>query len=93
VAFVSNESSRAEVFVQSFPDARARTQVSTTGGTQVRWRSDGNEIFYVAPDGRMMAASIVLGGASPDVKLPVPLFQTHLATGQRPRQQAQYRVS
>ena len=25
--------------------------------------------------------SIALGGATPDVKLPVPLFQTHLATG------------
>ena len=35
----------------------------------------------MAPDGKMMAVSIALGGASPDVKLPVPLFQTHLATG------------
>ena len=51
------------------------------GGTQVRWSADGNEIFYVAPDGKMMAVSIAFGGASPDVKLPVPLFQTHLATG------------
>jgi eukaryotic-like serine/threonine-protein kinase len=81
VAFVSNESGRPEVFVQAFPEARARTQVSTAGGTQVRWSGDGEEIFYVAPDGQMMAVSIGLGGASPDVKLPVPLFQTHLATG------------
>jgi Tol biopolymer transport system component len=81
VAFVSNESGRSEVFVQSFPEGRARTQVSTAGGTQVRWSSDGKEIFYVAPDGKMMAVSIAFGGASPDVKLPVPLFQTHLATG------------
>jgi hypothetical protein len=29
----------------------------------------------------MMAVSIALGGAAPDVKLPFPLFQTHLATG------------
>jgi hypothetical protein len=35
----------------------------------------------VARDGKMMAVSIALGGASPDVKLPVPLFQTDLATG------------
>ena len=81
VAFVSNESGRPEVFVQSFPEARARTQVSTAGGTQVRWSDDGKEIFYVAPDGKMMAAPIAFGGASPEVKLPVPLFQTHLATG------------
>jgi len=81
VAFVSNESGRAEVFVQSFPEGRARTQVSTAGGTQVRWSGDGKEIFYVAPDGRMMGVSIAFGGASADVKLPVTLFQTHLATG------------
>jgi len=81
VAFVSNESGRPEVFVQSFPDGRARTQVSTSGGTQVRWSGGGKEIFYIAPDGKMMAVPIAFGGASPDVKLPVPLFQTHLATG------------
>ena len=81
VAFVSNDSGHPEVYAQSFPDGRGRTQVSTTGGTQVRWSADGKEIFYVAPDGRMMAASIALGGASMDVKPPVALFQTHLATG------------
>ena len=81
VAFVSNESGRPEVFVQSFPEGRARTQVSTAGGTQVRWSGDGREIFYVAPDGKMMAVSVAFGAASPDVKVPVPLFQTHLATG------------
>ena len=81
VAIVSNESGRAEVFVQSFPEGRGRTQVSTGGGAQVRWSADGKEIFYVEPDGKMMSVSIALGGASPAVKLPIPLFQTHLATG------------
>ena len=37
VAYVANISGRPEVYVQSFPDATARTQVSTMGGTQVRW--------------------------------------------------------
>ena len=81
VALVSNESGRSEVFVQSFPEGRSRAQVSTAGGTQVRWSADGKEIFYVAPDGKLMAVSIGLSGAVPDVKLPAPLFQTHLATG------------
>ena len=81
VAFVSTDSGRAEVFVQSFPEGRGRTQISTGGGTQVRWSADGKEIFYLAPDGKLMAASVALGGAAPDVKLPVALFQTYLATG------------
>jgi Tol biopolymer transport system component len=81
VAFVSTDSGRPEVFVQSFPDGRSRTQISTAGGTQVRWSNDGTEIFYLAPDGKLMAASVGLSGAAPDVKLPVALFQTYLATG------------
>jgi hypothetical protein len=81
VAFVSNQNGAPEVFVQSFPEARARTQVSTAGGTQVRWASDGREIFYVAPDGKMMAVAIGVTGTTPEVKLPVALFQTHLASG------------
>jgi eukaryotic-like serine/threonine-protein kinase len=81
VAFVSTDSGRPEVFLQSFPDGRSRTQISTAGGTQVRWSADGKEIFYLAPDGTLMAVSVALSGASPDVKLPVALFQTYLATG------------
>jgi len=81
VAFVSNDSGQSEVFIQSFPEANARTQISTAGGTQVRWSADGREIFYVAPDGNMMAVSVGLGGASPIVTSPVALFQTHLANG------------
>ena len=75
LAYVSNESGRAEVFVQAFPGGQPRTQVSTAGGTQVRWSADGGEIFYSAPDGMMMAAAVALSDASPDVKLPVPLFR------------------
>jgi dipeptidyl aminopeptidase/acylaminoacyl peptidase len=81
IAFVSNESGRPEVSVQSFPDGRARTQVSTNGGAQVRWSTQGNEVFYVAPDGRMMAAQVALASGSPRVSAPVPLFQTRLASG------------
>ena len=81
VAFVTHESGRPEVFVQPFPAAGARTQVSTGGGTQVRWAADGREIYYVAPDGRLMAAAMDLRGGSAGAGAPSPLFQTHLATG------------
>ena len=81
VAFVSNESGHAEVFVQAFPGAQGRTQVSTAGGTQVRWSSDGKEIFYVAPDGKMMAVAVTVSATTFTVAAPVALFQTYLATG------------
>jgi Tol biopolymer transport system component len=81
VAVVSYESGRAEVYVQRFPESGDRMQVSIGGGTQVRWSSDGSEIFYVARDGKMMAVKTSLAGAAPAVAAPVALFQTYLATG------------
>ena len=81
VAFVSHESGRPEVYLQAFPQAAGRTQVSTAGGTQVRWSADGREIFYLDPDGKMTAVRVAMGAGGPDVSPPVTLFQTYLATG------------
>jgi Tol biopolymer transport system component len=82
VAFVSHDSGRAEVYVQAFPQSAGRTQVSTAGGTQVRWSADGREIFYIAPDGRLTAVTVsVNAGGTPDLAPPVALFQTYLASG------------
>jgi Tol biopolymer transport system component len=58
VAYSSNESGRWEVYVTSFPDARAKWQVSTNGGEQPRWRGDGKEIYFLSADAKMMAASL-----------------------------------
>ncbi len=94
VAFVGGLTGRSEVFVQSFPDGGSRTQVSTGGGTQVRWSADGREVYYVAPDSRLMAVSVTPSGAGLDVKSPVALFVTHLANGNNViGNKAQYAVS
>lgn len=55
--------------------------MSTAGGAQVRWSDDGKEIYYVAPDGKMMAVAVTFTGAAPKLESPVALFQTHLASG------------
>jgi hypothetical protein len=81
VAFVSNESGHPEVYLQSYPGATGRTQVSIAGGSQVRWAPAGNEIFYIAADGRMMSAPVTFTAGAADVKRAVALFQTYLATG------------
>jgi serine/threonine-protein kinase len=46
MAYVSNESGRAEVYVRSFPDMRERTQVSVDGGSEPAWSPRGDELFY-----------------------------------------------
>ncbi len=58
VAYTSDESGRAEIFVQSFRVRAGKFQVSKSGGSQPRWRRDGKEIFYIAPDGKMMAVDV-----------------------------------
>jgi eukaryotic-like serine/threonine-protein kinase len=82
VAYQSNESGRFEIWVRPFPvpgvDVKAdeRWQFTTDGGTQVRWGHDGKEIFYVAPDGRLMAMPVTVepGGRAVSHGAPAPLF-------------------
>jgi eukaryotic-like serine/threonine-protein kinase len=76
VAYASNESGNWEIYVTAFPEARGKWQVSSAGGTQPRWRGDTTEMFYLAPDGKMMAVP-VKAGANFDAGAPVALFQAH----------------
>jgi Tol biopolymer transport system component len=76
VAYNSTESGKAEVYVVPFPATGARKwQISTSGGVQPRWRRDGRELFYLGPDGSMMAVDIELGAAV-TVSTPRALFPT-----------------
>ncbi len=63
LAYSSNESGRQEVYVDSFPAPSARSRVSRGGGAWPRWRSDGKELFYLAPDRRLMSSGVVIGDA------------------------------
>ncbi|HEY1481253.1 MAG TPA: protein kinase [Candidatus Acidoferrum sp.] len=75
VAYATNETGDWEVYVSPFPLASSKWQVSRGGGEEPRWRRDGKELFYVAPDGKLMAASVKLGTGF-EAMTPVALFQT-----------------
>ena len=95
VAFESNESGRYEVYVQPFPGPAAGTVVSTAGGRQARWSRDGKELFYVAPDARLMAVSLRFpaDGKTIDPASPTPLFQTRLSSTVTGGSVVEYNVS
>ena len=83
VAYDSNETGRFEVYVQSFPGSGRKWQISTSGGIAPRWRRDGRELFYIAPDGALMA--VPLRPSADDQGLdratPVRLFRVPIAYG------------
>ena len=63
----------------SFPEPGPPIRVSVNGGVQPRWRRDGKEIFYLAPDGTMMAVAVRSSGSSSiEFGVPQPLFRTRL---------------
>jgi Tol biopolymer transport system component len=81
MAYVSDESGTQQVYVQSFPRLGGQRQISTEGGNQPRWRRDGKELFYLAPDRRLMAVSVKTDVAF-EADAPRALFQTELNTGE-----------
>ena len=76
-AYISNESGRFEVYIQSFPQPGGKWRVSTGGGIAPRWRGDSRELYYVTPDQNLMAVS-VRGDASLEAGQPTVLFQTRI---------------
>jgi serine/threonine protein kinase/Tol biopolymer transport system component len=74
VAYASNETGKWEIYVTSFPAPHGKWQVSFGGGEQPRWRGDGKELFYLSPDGKVMAVAVTTG-ANFDSGTPVILFQ------------------
>jgi hypothetical protein len=58
LAYQSNQSGRVEIYVQRFPKPDAPIQVSLAGGSEVKWRRDGRELYYLAPRNRLMAVPV-----------------------------------
>jgi hypothetical protein len=61
-------------------DRRKRSLISTNGGVRPRWRPDGNELFYIAVDDRLMAVPIHKDPQRHTVEAgaPVNLFTTRI---------------
>jgi Tol biopolymer transport system component len=62
IAYQSDETGHPEIYVVPFPGSGGTRQISTFSGTLPRWRADGKEIFYIAPDQKLMAAEVMIKG-------------------------------
>ena len=82
VAFSSTAGSEIpEVYVTSFPTPGQAWRISADGGTQARWRRDGREILYLAPDRQLMSASLTLGPGRVTVDRIEALFEMRFPYG------------
>ena len=80
LAYRSDVSGTQEIYVQSFTaDGKVggdRVRISTTGGHEPHFREDGQELFYLSDDGRLMAVSIATRGGTFEASEPKALFTT-----------------
>ena len=83
VAYYSDESGRFEVYVAPFPGPGGKWQISRAGGAYPRWRRDGTEIVFLAPDNKLMAAAVSGRGSGFEIGAVKPLFETHALNGFR----------
>jgi hypothetical protein len=60
MAYVSDESGTPEVYVTSYPSARGKWSISLHGGNAPEWRSDGKELFFVAPNRQLMTVPVTV---------------------------------
>ena len=76
IAYTSDETGQHQVYVRSFPESDRKWQVSNEGGFLPQWRRDGRELFYVAPDGTLMAVTVNCDAS--EFGRPQKLFSTGL---------------
>ena len=92
VAYVSDESGQYEIYVQAFPSPATKRRVSANGGIGPRWSPTGKELYFVAPDAKLMAVRAP-SSAEPSFGKPVVLFQTRIVSATNASNQAEYDVS
>src|SRR5205085_6733910 len=83
LAYVSDETTRPEIYVVPFPDGPSgagvsKRQISTAGGRFPRWRHDSREIFYIdsVSNGKIFAVELTAGDRILQPGIPRELFDS-----------------
>jgi eukaryotic-like serine/threonine-protein kinase len=58
IAYATNESGSFQIVVETFPVRGGKWTITAQGGTEPLWKHDGRELYYLGPNGKMMAVSI-----------------------------------
>jgi Tol biopolymer transport system component len=63
LAFQSSESGREEVYVTSITGKGRRWQISSTGGREPQWGSDGRELLFVSSQNQLVSVAVTTSPA------------------------------
>jgi serine/threonine protein kinase/Tol biopolymer transport system component len=80
IAYVSDESGSNQVYIAPFPGPGGKWQASRAGGSEPRWRGDGKELFFLAPDNKLMAVEVNAKEFTLEIGNAQLLFEVHPAT-------------
>jgi Tol biopolymer transport system component len=69
LAYESNESGRAEIYVQAYPSPAGRLQVSREGGTKARWAKNSNQVYFITGGTTIMVTTVT---TQPDLRSEAP---------------------
>ena len=58
IAYSSDLSGQPEIYVRAFEGEEPAARLSRDGGTRPRWRRDGQELYYLGPEGRVMVVPV-----------------------------------
>jgi Tol biopolymer transport system component len=94
LAFESNSTGAYEIYVRPFPAVEAGLwPVSSGGGVQPLWARNGRELFYVAPDGALMAVAVEPRGQLWSARAPTRLVEGRYYRADQASTSRQYDVS
>ena len=83
LAYQSTESGRDEVYVRPFPGPGSRWKISTGGGTTPTWSRVRHELFFGAPDGRIIVSPYTVAGDAFHPEKPVPWSESRFVEFRR----------
>jgi serine/threonine-protein kinase len=83
IAYVSDVTGRAEVWVRPYPGPGTAARVSSNGGSEPQWSRNGRELYFLAGTDTIMTVAAIPG---PEFafKAPIALFSTQFAIAPQP---------
>jgi serine/threonine-protein kinase len=83
LAYVSDESNSLEIYVRPVAGTSGKWQISSAGGTEPHWSSDGTELFYLNVNKMMRVSIDATSGfrpGTPEILFEIPMWGDSGAT-------------